>query len=87
MATVNLDLVPFSIPDGVHIKRLPGRRQDGFFAAKPMQLSELPLETLEQMCADFRKSVLEAAGYTTQPIRYDDRDDVMPGSQEALNRR
>jgi len=90
MASVNVELVPFDVPTGVHIKRAPGRREDGFFAAKPMALTELSPMVLDAMCEEFRTAVFEAAGYNPSFNRVPkdaEYGDVLPGSQEALNRR
>lgn len=60
--TVETELLPFTVPNYVLVKRKPGRRQDGInFDGPKYHLSELPHETLEKLCAQFRGSIFEKA--------------------------
>jgi hypothetical protein len=63
MAKYALELVPFTVPTYVTVKREPGRREDGFRPPIELKLSELDAETLDELCTEFRKSVFKAAGY------------------------
>lgn len=60
MALQTFTLVPFVVPDAVLIQPPPGDR--GSFNSLPsIPLSQLPIETLEQLCEQFRQSVLAKA--------------------------
>ena len=88
MASIKVDLVPFTVPTGVSVKQKPGLRQDGMRFAQQLKLSELSPDELNAMCEEFRVSVFEAAGYV--PMKMMSGlvvDGVVPGSEEALNRR
>ena len=56
-----MELVPFTVPTGVHIKGIVGQRQDGWQPPKELPLSELKVEVLEQLCAEFVKEVYRRA--------------------------
>ena len=59
-----IDLHPFQVPNFVR-QVMPARpRQDGFTEAPAIPLSDLSAETLEAMCAEFRRAVFEKAGKT-----------------------
>ena len=88
MATIKVDLIPFTIPTSVTVKQKPGLRQDGMRLAPQLKLSELSPDELNAMCEEFRDAVFEAAGYVPTKMMSGWVDGgVMPGSQEALNRR
>lgn len=64
MAQITVQLNPFPVPTHVTLKSEPGLRQDGFIGFKQpssIPLSDLDLQTLEALCAEFRESVLLAA--------------------------
>lgn len=90
MASISVELSPFPVPTGVTMIQKPGLRQDGFRPAPQLKLSDLSPATLDAMCEEFRTAVFEAAGQNPAFARLDTslyRDEVEPGSQEALNRR
>jgi hypothetical protein len=89
MASVQLELNPFPVPTGVTVRMKPGLRQDGFRPSPELKLTELSPVVLDAMCEEFRTAVFEAAGYNPlfNRVQADQRDDVEPGGQEALNRR
>ena len=89
MASIKVDLVPFTVPTGVYVQQKPGLRQDGMRLAQQLKLSELSPDELNTMCEEFRDAVFEAAGYVPmkQMTRWVDDGGVLPGSQEALNHR
>jgi hypothetical protein len=57
-----IELQPFRTPNFVLPVQKPGSRQDGFHDAGSIPLSELSVETLEKMCAQFRIDVMTKAG-------------------------
>lgn len=60
MALQTFTLVPFVVPDAVQIQLPPGGH--GPFSPLPsIPLNQLPIETLEQLCEQFRQSVLAKA--------------------------
>lgn len=63
MATVNLELRPFPVPNEVFVQTKPGLRQDGIRPLPALKLTELSPVDLDAMCEEFRTSVFEAAGY------------------------
>ena len=58
-----IELLPFAVPWFVIPVTKPGLRQDGFTNAGKIPLENIPKEALEQLCEEFKKSVLEKAGY------------------------
>jgi hypothetical protein len=99
VASIQVELNPFPVPTGVTVKMKPGRREDGFRPAPELKLTELSPVDLDAMCEEFRTAVFNAAGYNplfnrpeaqAEAIRRSDDGrwpDVVPGGQEALNRR
>lgn len=61
-ATVTLKPRPWQVPNYARVEVTLG---SGTVLSEPLHVSEIPRETLEQMCADFRRAVLAKAGYTT----------------------
>lgn len=61
MSTIKLKLKPFRVPNNVLVEQPPKPRQEGFQEYPSIPLSELDNETLEEMCAEFRKGVFEKA--------------------------
>jgi hypothetical protein len=62
-----IELQPFTIPNFVRQVMPAGKRQGGFQESPAIHLSELSLETLEAMCAEFRLGVLQKAGKQPSP--------------------
>ena len=67
MATIAVELQPFSVPNFVLAtpKRI-GNRQDGFHEAQKYALSELDEKTLGELCDKFRADVFSKAKYGWQ---------------------
>lgn len=63
MATYSVKLMPFPVPTAVRVQ-LAGLRQDGMKPLPEILLSDLSVETLEELCREFRASVFDAAGKT-----------------------
>lgn len=63
MATIALTLKPFTVPNFVLVETPPGLRQDGAHQLPSIPLRDLPRETLEQLCAQFRESIMQKAGH------------------------
>lgn len=63
MATYNMKLKPFQVPNFV-ILELPNRvRQEGFSGDTPtIPLMNLDVATLDEMCNEFRSEVFRKAG-------------------------
>ena len=59
-----IELKPFNVPNFVIPVQKPKPRQEGFTEAPSIPLSELSVETLEKMCAQFRIDVMTKAGKT-----------------------
>lgn len=59
MATMRINIVPFPVPTGVVLQQPPGRREDGFRPAQELPLSRLDRETVEQLCDEFKATVLQ----------------------------
>lgn len=58
MAFIQFEINPFPIPTGVTVKLPPGRRQDGIRPMPETLLHQLDKATVEQLCDDFKASVL-----------------------------
>ena len=63
MATIALTLKPFTVPNFVLVETPPGLKQDGAQQLPSIPLRDLPRETLEQLCAQFRESIMQKAGH------------------------
>jgi CRISPR/Cas system endoribonuclease Cas6 (RAMP superfamily) len=59
---VEVELQPFTVPNFVLVKPRLGFRQEGITEAPKFALSELDEQTLEQLCAEFRRAVFAKAG-------------------------
>ena len=64
MAVHLVKLAPFPVPTAVRVQLAPGLRQDGMKPLPEILLSDLSVETLEELCREFRASVFDAAGKT-----------------------
>lgn len=64
MSTIQIkrELQPFTVPNYVIQVVPPGTRQQGLQEAPKYHLSELDVETLEGLCAQFRRDVFSRAG-------------------------
>lgn len=60
--TISVAVQPFTVPNFVRLVASAGKREDGFHESPPIALRDLKAEVLEQMCAEFRRAVLEKAG-------------------------
>ena len=60
--TIQLKLQPFRTPNFVLPETPPGKLQDGFKTGSSFPLSQLPAETLSDMCDAFRDEVFKKAG-------------------------
>lgn len=66
MASIQIKIVPFSVPDVVtpEIPCAPtGVRGFDVSAVRRIPLSEISSEVLTEMCDDFRREVFKKAGY------------------------
>lgn len=59
---IEIEIIPFSVPESVTLKESPGPREDGFKPSAKIKLSTLSEETLEKLCDDFREKVFKKAG-------------------------
>ena len=57
-----IDLCPFIVPNFVRQKPPQKSRQEGFTESPPIALSELSIQTLEELCSQFREGVMRKAG-------------------------
>lgn len=68
--TLNVELVPFSVPNYVSVKMPPRPRQEGVNLDGPkFHLRELTDETLEMLCRQFREDVFAKARSTDERSR------------------
>jgi hypothetical protein len=58
----SVELRPFTVPNYVLQVEPPRQRQDGFREAPKYALADLDVETLDQLCWEFRRAVFEKAG-------------------------
>lgn len=65
---MEVDLLPFKIPNYVLEKQKPGKREDGFKDGRKFHLSELDPLTLSKLCNEFRREIFKKAG-KEQPAR------------------
>lgn len=74
MASLNVKLKPFSIPNFVLIiDERRGTRQDGFNGFNQSQsipLKDVPKEVLIEMCEEFKNNILAKAGYNGEEDRF-----------------
>lgn len=59
---IEVDLVPFDIPDFVRIKEGQRPRTDGFKPGAKIQIEALDEETLHKLCDDFKERIFSKAG-------------------------
>lgn len=59
--TKNVELRPFTVPNYVIQASTPRPREDGFVESPKFHIGELDVETLDQLCAQFRKDVFAKA--------------------------
>ena len=59
---MNIELMPFDVPDKVYMKQDPDVRQDGFKSTISFDLDKVPVADLDVMCNNFRKAVFAKAG-------------------------
>lgn len=59
-----IQLQPFLVPNFARPISPVVRREEGWKETPAIPLSELSVDTLEALCAEFRKSVFEKAGKT-----------------------
>lgn len=64
---LEIELVPFNVPDFVFIKRAPRPRQDGIQFDNNIPLSELDSATLHNLCEQFYGEVFRRAGKEPPP--------------------
>jgi hypothetical protein len=58
---MNIELKPFNTPNFVIQKVAAGKRQDGFTEAPKYSLCEIPAETLDELCNEFRAEIFKKA--------------------------
>ncbi len=61
---MQMDLVPFTVPDEVEIKLPVKERQEGYVGHPSLLLSDLPAEMLVALCDQFRRDVFDRAKKT-----------------------
>lgn len=59
---IRIQLKPFTVPNFVIAEGRINPRQEGFKKLPSYPLSELSSETLDEMCAEFRRGVFAKAG-------------------------
>ena len=60
--TIKTGLKPFTVPNYVIAVQAARPRQEGFAEAPKYALSEIPAETLSDLCDRFREEVFRKAG-------------------------
>jgi len=61
-AVIEIELVPFKVPDKVAVKGNAELKQVGFEENRSIHVSELDVETLNQLCDEFKRNVMIKAG-------------------------
>lgn len=61
-AKIELDLVPFNVPNFVLVKEKPRKRQEGFAEGMKFRLADLDAATLDKLCEEFKKEIFKKAG-------------------------
>lgn len=64
MAKFEMEIMPFEVPVKVYLKTPPRNRQEGLKQAPTVKISDLPKETLEELCAEFRRKIFDQTEYT-----------------------
>lgn len=64
---IEVDLKPFQVPNFVIAEDSPSKKQEGFKKAPQYHLSDLDSNTLEILCAQFRREVFKKAGKPMPP--------------------
>lgn len=67
MADIKVKLKPFIVPNYALVEGVPRSRDEGWKEPEKYPLSVLSAETLDEMCAEFRRSVFEKAGIPEPP--------------------
>lgn len=62
MATLAMKLKPFMVPNFVMVEMPPRPRNEGMKGLPSFPLNELPVETLDDLCLQFRADVFAKAG-------------------------
>lgn len=62
MSQHTINLHPFTVPNFVRPIMPSTTRQQGFIEAPAIPLSDLSIETLDEMCREFRVAVFDKAG-------------------------
>lgn len=60
--THTIELQPVQVPNFVRPVAPVGKRQDGFKELPAIPVSDLSVDTLEAVCAEFRRGLFEKAG-------------------------
>lgn len=58
MTEIKIKLKPFTVPNYVIAEMPPRSKQEGFVENPKWHISEVSIEVLEQMCAEFREAVI-----------------------------
>lgn len=58
MASIDLKLRPFSVPNFVLLEMPPGKCQEGFNEMPSIPIKDVPESVLLQMCEDFKAEIL-----------------------------
>jgi hypothetical protein len=66
-ATLQVELQPFQTPNFVRAVVKPSTRADGMLETPCYPLSDIPAETLDRLCNDFRDEVFRKAGKEQPP--------------------
>lgn len=59
---MKVKLQPFSTPNFVIAEQRPGVKQDGIVEAPKWHINEVDINTLSELCDQFRKDIFEKAG-------------------------
>jgi hypothetical protein len=59
---MQIDLIPWLVPNFVRLKMPAVKRQDGFSETPGLPLSEVDADSLSAQCDKFRKEVFKKAG-------------------------
>jgi hypothetical protein len=59
---MRVKIKPFGVPNFVLLQIRDGDRNDGFTSSPSISIADVPVETLEELCAEFRREVFKKAG-------------------------
>ena len=63
--TIETEIQPFTIPSCVTVVSSPGRKQDGIKPAHTIDLNDLSMDVLIQLCDEFKATIISYKNNST----------------------